>query len=102
VLSPDLLENWNAAANAREQTMVVWGPKGPRLIGPQPSQDTWELLKLVLDRGDVSTAEAGRALDKQVNNVSTRLKRLAEEGLVMRREVTAPTGGLEFRYLAIR
>jgi hypothetical protein len=102
ILTQDLFDNWNAAANAREQTMVVWGPKGPRLIGPQPSEDTWELLKLVLERGDVNTAEAGRALDKQVNNVSTRLKRLADEGLVLRREVSAPTGGLEYRYLAIR
>jgi hypothetical protein len=100
--SRDVFDNWNAAALAREQTMVVWGAKGPELIGPQPSEDTWELLKLVLDRGDVNTAEAARALDKQVNNVSTRFKRLAEEGLVLRREVSAPTGGLEFRYLAIR
>jgi hypothetical protein len=102
VPSADILANCDAAARAREQTMVVWGPKGPQLIGPRPSQDTWDLLKLVLDRGDVNTAEAGRALDKQVNNVSTRLKRLTEEGLVLRREVSAPTGGLEFRYLAIR
>lgn len=102
VPSPDVLANWDAAAKAREQGLIVWDDREPRLIGPQPSSDTWELLKLVLDRGDVSAAEAARALDKQVNNVSTRLKRLADEGLVLRREVSASTGGLEYRYLAIR
>jgi predicted transcriptional regulator len=71
------------------------------LIGPKPSEDTWELLRLVLKRGEVSTAEAAKVLGKQVNNVSTRLKRLSEEGLVLRRDVNASTGGLEFRYLAI-
>jgi hypothetical protein len=99
--SQDVMDNWEAAAVARGQAMVVWGVKGPRLIGPQPSEDTWELLKLVLKRGEISTAEAAKVLGKQVNNVSTRLKRLSEEGLVLRRDVNASTGGLEFRYLAI-
>ena len=99
--SQDVLDNWDAAAVTRGQALVVWGSNGPRLIGPKPSQDTWELLKLVLKRGEVGTAEAAKVLGKQVNNVSTRLKRLSEEGLVLRRDTNASTGGLEYRYLAI-
>lgn len=102
VSSRDVLENLNNAALVRGQTLVVWSEKGPQLIGPRPSEDTWDLLKFVLKKGDVTTAEAAKVLRKQVNNVSTRLKRLTEEGLVLRRDVNASTGGLEYRYLAIR
>lgn len=101
VPSKDVLDNWHAAALAREQTLVVWDGKEPQLIGPKPSDDTWELLRFVLKQGNVTTAEAAKALHKQVNNVSTRLKRMSDEGLVLRKEVSAPTGGLEFRYLSI-
>jgi DNA-binding Lrp family transcriptional regulator len=96
------MDNWDAAALKRGQALVVWSSKGPQLIGPKPSDDTWELLKLVLKRGELSTADAAKALGKQVNNVSTRLKRLSDEGLVLRRDTSASTGGLEFRYLAIK
>lgn len=101
VPSKDILDNWDAAALKRGQCLVVWGSKGPSVIGPRPSEDTWTLLKLVLKRHEVGTAEAAKSLNKKVNNVSTRLKRLADEGLVLRRDVAAPTGGLEYRYLAI-
>lgn len=101
VPSDDVLENWDAAALKRGQALVVWGAKGPQLIGPRPSEDTWELLKLVLRRGEVGTAEAAKVLRKQVNNVSTRLKRLSDEGLVLRRDANAATGGVEYRYMAI-
>lgn len=100
--SLDVFENWDAAALKRGQSLVMWGTKGPQLIGPRPSEDTWQLLKLVLKRGEVSTSEAARVLKKQVNNVSTRLKRLSDEGLVLRRDVNSPTGGLEYRYIAIQ
>jgi hypothetical protein len=101
VPSKDVLDNWDAAALKRGQCLVVWGTKGPSVIGPKPSEDTWQLLKLVLKRNEVGTADAAKALNKKVNNVSTRLKRLSEEGLVLRRDVAASTGGLEYRYLAI-
>jgi Winged helix-turn-helix DNA-binding len=101
VPSQDVLDNWDAAALKRGQALVVWSAKGPQLIGPKPSDDTWELLKLVLKRGELTTAEAAKVLGKQVNNVSTRLKRLSDEGLVLRKDVNASTGGLEYRYLAI-
>jgi len=49
----------------------------------------------------VSTAEAAKVMKKQVNNVSTRLKRLYEDGVIFRAEATAPSGGVEYRYIAI-
>jgi transcription initiation factor IIE alpha subunit len=96
-----MFENFDHAPIAREQTLVVWGEKGPKLIGPKPSEDTWELLRYVLKHGDVTSAEAAKVLGKQVNNVSTRLKRMTSEGLVLRKDVNAASGGIEYRYISI-
>jgi hypothetical protein len=97
----DILENWDAAAIHRGQNLIAWTRKGPRLLGPALREDTWGLLKFVLQHDEVGTAELAKVMKKQVTNVSTRLKRLCDEGLVLRREVTAPSGGVEYRYLAI-
>ena len=100
--SEDVLENWAAAARQREQNLLAWTDKGVRLLGPVLRKDTWELLKLVSQRGEMGTAEVAKVLKKQVTNVSTRLKRLYDDGLVMRQEVTAPSGGVEYRYTGIQ
>lgn len=97
----DILENLDAAANHRGQNVIAWTKKGPRLLGPPLREDTWGLLKFVLQHNDVGTAEVAKVMKKQVTNVSTRLKRLCDDGLVLRREITAPSGGVEYRYLAI-
>src|SRR5579872_622334 len=102
VPSKDVLDNLHSAAVTRDRPLVVWDAKDPQFIGPKLSEDTRDILKLVMKRGEVGTAEAAKILGKQVNNVSTRLKRLSDEGLVLRRDVNASTGGLEFRYLSIQ
>lgn len=99
--SKDILENWDAAALKRGQTVVTWSAKGPAIIGPKPSEDTFALLKLVMKRHEVGTAEVATSLNKSVTNVSSRLKKLADDGLVLRRDTAAASGGLEYRYLAI-
>lgn len=102
VPSEDVLENWDAAALHREQHLIAWVKSTPKVLGPKLNADTRDLLNVVFEFGEIGTAEAAKALSKQVPNVSTRLKRLCDEGLVLRREVTAPSGGLEFRYFAIK
>lgn len=102
VASEDVFDNLHAAALVSGQAVIVWTEKGPQLVGPKPTDDTWELLKVVLTNGAVTTAEAAKLLGKQVNNVSTRLKRLTDEGLTVRQDVIAATGGIEYRYLAAR
>lgn len=99
--SEDVLVNWDAAALQRGQNLLAWTDKGFRLLGPPLREDTFALLQVVTERGEIGTAEVAKVMKKQVTNVSTRLKRLNDEGLVLRREVTAPSGGMEFRYLAI-
>ena len=97
----DILDNWRLAAGDRKQPLTVWTDKGPRIIGPQPTEPAQELLSLVLTRKALGTPEAAKSLNKELNNVSTRLKNLTDRGFILRQEVPAQTGGVEFRYMAI-
>lgn len=97
----DLLDNWRMAADNRQQPLTVWTEDGPEVIGPVPSRSAQELLRLVLKRQELGTPEAAKALRKELNNVSTRLKQLMDRGFILRSESPAPSGGVEYRYRAI-
>tara|TARA_R110002096_G_scaffold362410_4_gene555547 strand:+ start:4658 stop:5188 length:531 start_codon:yes stop_codon:yes gene_type:complete len=97
----DILDNWRLAAIDQQQPMTVWTDDGPRIIGPQPTEPTQQLLSLVLKRKDLGTPEAAKTLKKELNNVSTRLKNLTDRGFILRQEIPAQSGGVEFRYRAI-
>jgi len=97
----DLIDNWDAAAARRSQPLLVWTSTPPLILGPQPGEGTRVMLDYVLPRGAVTAGEAARALDIKVPNASNKLKELWEEGYVLRRERTAPTGGVEFEYVRI-
>lgn len=97
--SPDLVDNWDYAAKAKQQPLVLIDKNGtPTVIGLDASGATRDMLNLVLAQKGISTANVARALDISVQNASTRLKKLADEGLVIRLEVSAITGGIEYIY----
>jgi len=96
--SLDLIDNWDYAALAKQQSLVVVTDKEAQVIGPSAKTSTRELLDFVLRQKGVSTANVAKALGISVQNASTRLKKLANEGLIIRSEVSSPTGGIEFLY----
>lgn len=103
VASIDLLDNWAAAAEKKNQPMVVWlGDEAHRLIGPAPSKGNSSMLEFALKAPIVRAAEAAEALELKVPNASTKLKQLWEQGFVLRREDVADSGGVEFLYFRIR
>ncbi len=59
------------------------------------------MLRYVLSVEAATAGEAARALDIKVPNASNKLKDLWEEGYILRRERTAPTGGVEYEYVRI-
>lgn len=111
---PDLLENWEAAADRRVQPMLVWHPVKDgfhaQLIGPKLTEglrgvfDTLlaEAQKSVDIVSGVTTAEVAAQLGLSISNVSNKLKILWTEGYILRREQIAPSGGIEFRYFVAR
>lgn len=98
VSSLDLIDNWDYAAKAKQQSLILISNTETRVIGPDVKSATKELLDFVLSQKCVSTANVAKALGISVQNASTRLKKLANEGLITRTEASSSTGGIEFLY----
>lgn len=98
----DLRENWDAAALKKDQPLCIWDEKRCDWIGPQASRGTRDVLDFVAGRSNpVFTSEVCKALDLSAQNASTKLKALWEKGYLLRQEMSAPTGGVEYAYLRI-
>ena len=102
VADADLLENWEAAAAKKGQPIMVWEGKMGQVIGVKPSQGNVATFEFVLGKKSVTASELANALDLQITNASTKLKQLWEQGFLLRRQEIAESGGVEFRYFAIR
>lgn len=98
----DLIDNWSYAALAKAQPMVIWNGQDFEVIGPEMNQATKALVHYVLQQGQVTTSQVAADLGLSVQNASTRLKKLVQEGYFLRVEEVAETGGIEFKYLAIK
>ena len=98
----DLLDNWDAAAEGREQPLMVWqGTELIRVLGPKLSPGLRGMFDYVVSTPVVRTSEAAAALDLKVANASNKLKQLWQEGYILRREQSASSGGVEYEYLRI-
>lgn len=100
--SRDLIDNWNYAARAKEQPLIIWGKNEFELIGPEISTSTKTLLAYIFEKRSVTTTRVANDLNISVQNASTKLKKLVEQGFIMRTEEIAETGGLEYIYFAIK
>lgn len=98
----DLIDNWSYAARAKDQPLVIWTGSDFEIIGPELNQATRALVEYVLQKRSVLASEAAADLDLSVPNASTRLKKLVADGFCLRAEEVAESGGIEFKYRAIR
>jgi hypothetical protein len=97
-----LLENWDAAANRREQPLFVWVDKTPRLLGPEPPRTVKDVLAFALQHDFVTTARVAGQFGLSSSNASNKLRTLSDMGYLLRKEEAAPTGGLEYVYHRVR
>jgi len=102
VQNPDTLDNWDYAAKAKEQPIIAWDKDTYRILGPTLTSSTLQLLDYVLTKKEVLAAQVANALGISVQNASTRLKKLVSEGYILRTEVAAESGGIEYIYQAIK
>lgn len=101
--SRDLIDNWAYAAKAKEQPLVIWMNDDYELIGGADiTSSTRILIDFVLKHRSVTASKVANALELTVQNASTRLKNLANQGFIMRSEEVAASGGIEYIYHAIR
>jgi len=98
----DLIDNWNYAARAKDQPLVIWSEEGFELIGPEVSASVKTLLDYIFTNISVTTSRVASDLHISVQNASTQLKKLVSLGFIMRSEVIAESGGLEYIYNAIK
>jgi hypothetical protein len=99
----DLLDNWDYAAKAKDQNIIVkQGEKKYRVIGPELHESMKALLDFVMREGQVTTAKVAKKFDISVQNASARMKRLHQAGLVLGSKESAETGGLEYLFRAIQ
>lgn len=100
-ISKDLVDNWNYAAQAKEQPLIIWHTNSHEIIGPSITPSTRELVEYVIKQGDVTTSKVAEALNISVQNASTKLKNLVKQGYILRTEEVAGTGGVEYIYRSI-
>ncbi|QXZ13538.1 winged helix-turn-helix transcriptional regulator [Pseudomonas sp. AO-1] len=100
-LDEDIFENLKSAAISGKERLTCWVGSQCRFAGQEPTAASKPLLELVISHRSTTTAKVAEELSISVQNASTRLKRLAEEGFLMRVEEAAETGGKEFIYQVV-
>lgn len=66
-----------------------------------PSKTNKRIFAYILENGISTASDIARHFDMKLNNVSTKLKGLYEEGYLLRKEEKSDTGGIEYLYYAI-
>lgn len=102
LINRDLVDNWNYAAKAKDQPLMLWNTGGFEILGPELNKATQELVEFVVLRGEVLASKVASELGLSVQNASTRLKNLVSQGYLLRSEDVADSGGVEFKYFAIK
>lgn len=67
-----------------------------------PSKTNLPIFNFVFQNGITSASEIADHLGIKVNNASTKLKSLYEEGFLLRTEDKSESGGVEYQYYAIK
>ena len=98
----DMFDNWNYAAQAKSQSIIVKVKKSSVVIGPEPTETARELLDFILSKHSITTSEVAVKFDITAQNASARLKKLYDMGLILGSKQTADSGGLEFVYTPIK
>jgi len=96
---PDMLENWEAAAQRREQPLMVWNKKNGKVIGMKPNPGALDAFEFALNRPVTRAADyVAERSDVSIANASTKFKQLWEQGFLLRHEDSADSGGREYTY----
>lgn len=97
----DQLDNWSFAADNQGQPLMAWDGAKCVILGAQLTKSGHRVMDFVLSRSTVSVSEVAIHLDITVPNASTTLKKLQDQGYMIRTEERAPTGGIEYFYHSI-
>ena len=98
----DIIENLHFACIAKSQPLLIWSNNDYTILGEPLSPPNLALLEVVLKKKISTTANVAKELGISVQNASTRLKKLVDDGYILRKEVSAESGGKEYIYTAVK
>jgi len=101
-VSKDLIDNWNYAAIAKDQSIIVFTDNGYELLGTDLNPGAIELLDFVMKKKTVTTSLVADEFNVSAQNANAKLKKLLSIGLILGTKQTAESGGMEFVYTAIQ
>ncbi|MBR8842860.1 helix-turn-helix domain-containing protein [Pseudoalteromonas sp. JC3] len=98
----DLLDNWHYAALFKKQPLTVWFDDKYKTLGPTLTSSMTSVLEYVLLRNETTASDIAIQFDISIPNASSKLKKLAQDGYILRIEKVASSGGIEFVYSPIK
>ncbi len=102
-IDQDMLENLDAAAERKEQPLVVWKNSEYKIIGLQPSKGTVTALEFAMKQDETRASEFVSANSgMSIANASMKFKQLWNQGFLLRTENVAGSGGVEYVYHRIK
>lgn len=99
--SNDVRDNIDYAAQAYGLPLTVWEGQAASYIGLPMGRSTNDLMVAMKEFISATTPIIASRLEISVQNASTKLKRLVEQGYLLREEVVAKSGGIEHQYRLI-
>jgi len=97
----DVIDNIDYAAIALNQPLMIKLENEIKLLGPALTKSNLEIFNLLKIKKKVTTSQLASLMDVSVPNASSKLKKLVDDGYILRFEETAETGGIEFIYQSI-
>jgi hypothetical protein len=98
----DFIDNWHYAALIKKQPLTIWFKDSYRTLGPELSSSMTEILSFILRREETTTSDIVKKFELTAPNASSKLKKLSNDGYILRVEKIAPSGGMEFIYCPIK
>lgn len=100
--NPDIIFNLNFAAKFVQQPITHIGfNNNIELLGSSLTVLNQQLLNFVIKNKPVSSVQAASNFNLSIQNASAKLKKLVDEGYLLRTEQFADSGGFEYLYQPI-
>ena len=97
----DIIDNIDYAAVALDQPLTIRLDTEIRTLGPVLTKSNLEILNFLKKKKKTTTSQIASSMNLSVQNASSKLKKLVDDGYILRFEETAESGGIEFIYQAI-
>ena len=90
--------NWTYAALVKNQPLLALIDGKPQWIGIKLTQSMQELLDYIYARNTINSVELAKDFDLSLAHASIKLKKLFDDGYLLRQKLPNQSGGIEYSY----